>query len=443
MLMSVSQNKSYKQYLAEMDDHIDYIGPRALFDPNFIPKKYLPREKIAYYIDGVMGDAINDGYATNINLYGLQGSGKNLAIHHYLQWVMESNKVELGGSSSCKIHILHVDCNKRDDGQVLFQLVSQLGPLIHPMFSARKALELNSLTLWNLFKILIEKANRPVILHLQHSEVLTNIFVSKLFLFSKSCRNLQIFTTIDSGMQRYHFKQYEAMDHKLQFETYSISDIFTITNDRVKMAIPHQISEESIKLMVDFVGEFDINVPGASIRLLKELYPTINQYKEIQPEHIRVISQYNFDGFSLDAYQMADFVVNSSVEDRLFLENVINYFQKQQTYYIFMQDVKKAYKMMCDELGFPVIQDELKENLKKIVDNNILCLSKYYQNQTMIKTSKSKNNAYFLTIPIQEASELMEASFKNYFDMDEDPFVPLRKNNSDGFDENSDNEEFE
>ena len=66
-------------------DKIQYVGARSLFDPNFIPPVFIERKKKSDLLQGVITDAIEDQYSTNINFYGLEGIGKNLLVNNFLQ----------------------------------------------------------------------------------------------------------------------------------------------------------------------------------------------------------------------------------------------------------------------------------------------------------------------------------------------------------------------
>ena len=100
---------------------------------------------------------------------------------------------------------------------------------------------------------------------------------------------------------------------------------------------------------------------------------------------------------------MADYVVNTDIEDRLFLEYIVNYFQSNDRFYIPFAEIKKAYMMTCEELGYVAKNSEFKMSLEKILDAQIIRPSKTYKSASAIP--------HFLTLPLGEVSEIMNLSF--------------------------------
>ena len=62
---------------------------------------------------------------------------------------------------------------------------------------------------------------------------------------------MQIITTINTGLQRYSFKQFQGMDHRIQMGLYDIKNLEQITTDRSIMAFEKSLEPESINLIVD------------------------------------------------------------------------------------------------------------------------------------------------------------------------------------------------
>ena len=76
-------------------DKIPYVGPRAIFDPNFVPPVFFPQKSQSMLLQGIIQDALEDEYPTNVNLYGLKGTGKNLLVNHFLQWYQKTSSTEI------------------------------------------------------------------------------------------------------------------------------------------------------------------------------------------------------------------------------------------------------------------------------------------------------------------------------------------------------------
>ena len=397
---------------------IPFIGPKAIFDPNFIPPVYIPREKVAHQLEGIILDAMDDGYTTNVNLYGLKGVGKNLMINHFIEnLALEKNilsatvPLENGTKNPPtsaddleeQVLFMRVDCSQNNIDQTYLSIIDRLIQNLNISLDLAELIQQSTAKLWHVVKVLVRKVKYPVLLYLQNSEHLGRDYLTTFYAFSKQTRNLQLLTGINSGVQRYSFKHYADMDHRIQMDTYTLSELHRITDDRSKMAFKESISVEAVHMVVDYIQEFDLKVPGACINYLQEVYPIIQNNRELHAEDMRNISQFYFDGFSLDAFSMADYVVNTNIEDRLFLEYIVNYFQSHDRFYIPFNEIKQAYQMTCEELGFSPKNREFKVSLDKILDAQIIRPSKTYQSESAVP--------HFLTLPLGEVSEIMNMSF--------------------------------
>jgi Cdc6-like AAA superfamily ATPase len=432
--MAANQNNSYLEYINCMTNAnmLKYIGPKALFDTNFIPPTFVAREKQANLLQGVVMDAIEDKYATNVNLYGLKGVGKNLMIRHFLQWLKKSqiseeenesneefnSKSSKSNNPQKKLCIVQVNCEQKEIDQIFIQILMELIKHMEFKIDLQNLIKCNSTKLWNLFKVLMQKIKSPVLIYMQQSEFLDANYLSKLYSFAKNNHNLQIITSINTGSQRYNFRQYEGIDHRIRLDTYENSELKQITQDRSIMSFKKGLDSEAQDMVVDYVTDFDLKVPGSCINYLREVFPVIQQNGDILPENLRNISQYYFDGISLDALTMADFVMGTTIEDRLFLEYLVNFFRQVNNYYIPFTEIKKAYLMTGEELGFKYQKKEFLDSLKKITEAQIIRPSLYYLSKL---EGKMTNGVFiiphYLTLPIEEVNEIMNFSFGV-----EDPF---------------------
>ena len=186
--------------LISKSDKIQYVGARALFDPNFIPPVFIERKKKSELLHGVITDAIEDQYSTNINFYGLEGIGKNLLVNNFLQDIsIKQVKASLKGKSSRNdnnVYILRVDCSEKDIEQVFFTILGQLCSIIKLQLNFNEILNLTAVKLWNSLKLIMDRLENPVILFLQKSENISPFYLTKLFKYAKNSNKIQIITTI-------------------------------------------------------------------------------------------------------------------------------------------------------------------------------------------------------------------------------------------------------
>jgi hypothetical protein len=257
----------------------------------------------------------------------------------------------------------------------------------------------------------MDRLKNPVILFLQKSENISPFYLTKLYKYAKNSHKMQIITTINTGLQKYSFKQYQGMDHRIQMGLYDIKNLEQITMDRSIMAFEKSLEPDSISLIVDYISEYDLMVPGACINLLKEMYPIIHQNGNLTPEILRNTTQYYFDSYNLDAITFADFVISSSIEDRLFLEYLVDFFRSKNNFYIPFNEIRQAYSMTCEELGYEILDQEFFSSFRKITQAQVFCPSKIFRND-----GKRENNGvycvpHFLTLPVHEVNELLNVSF--------------------------------
>ncbi|MHA2001136.1 MAG: hypothetical protein ACTSVU_03500, partial [Promethearchaeota archaeon] len=388
-------------YHTSVADKIHYIGSRAIFDPNFVPPHFNPRVKKAQLIQGTISNAIEDEYSTNINLYGLKGSGKNLHINHFLDWLEHSGMNSSNSISTKPLHIIRVDCSQKDLGQLFFGMINELGKFLGLKLNLSDIMQMTPANQWNSFKLLIQKVKAPIIMYLHETEQLEPQYISKIFNFAKEAKNLQIITSINTGVQRYSFRQYNAMDHKIRMDTYETGELLNIVDQRSTMAFQNGLSVDTQKMVVDLVSEFDMQVPGSCVKMLCEINPIIQQKGDVTSEDLRELSQYFFDSYNIDSLSMADFVMNTSIEDRLFLDYLIGYFRLPSQFFIPFQEIKNAYRMSCEELGAQTRNKQFLQSFSKITKAHILRPCRHAITNNISRIQGVVPGPHLLTLPIK------------------------------------------
>ena len=69
----------------------DYIGPRAIFDPDYVPPKILFRKTEVNTLYSILTDSVNDEFPINILYQGIQGIGKKVIINKVLKDLIRDN----------------------------------------------------------------------------------------------------------------------------------------------------------------------------------------------------------------------------------------------------------------------------------------------------------------------------------------------------------------
>ena len=402
---NLSLNRGYDRVLSQMRNNqiVKYIGSKAIFEPNFIPPTFIPRLKQGKYLAGSIVDALEDNFSSITTIYGLQGSGKNLQINHFIQWLEDAHRTE---NNELNILTLRINCAQKPVEQIFFSLVEKISKQI-PIeklwnISIEKLWNIPMQKLWNVFKLLINKLEVPVIVYLQRAEHLPSNYLNKLFSFAKESNQLHILFTLNTGVEYYAFKQFHNLDHQIRFDLYEYDEIHSIIGDRAKMALQQPLQKENIDILVDTAFEYDIHVHGTSINLFKKLYPTIWNNSEFTAEEFRLTTQHHFEGFSLDYITIADFISNNSFENTLFLEYLMDQFHTGTDFYIPHNHIADIYHDVCDECGLGFTEGEFIKTMKQVMDLNILQKSRKIRNG---------QNQYYSPIPVLDIQEILNYSF--------------------------------
>ncbi|MHA1519489.1 MAG: hypothetical protein ACTSRK_04835 [Promethearchaeota archaeon] len=405
--------KTFNAYLSFLSDpsRISYVGPRAIFNHNFLPPKIIARPKKTEVIQGVIQDALEDNYTTNLTLYGLKGAGKNLMMNVIFQWFQLQNKEEKADKLSPII--LPVDCADQELGQIIFTILQELCQIMNIKLKLKEVLAWDTITLWNSFKLLLRKSKRPVILYMQKIEYVEDEIMEKFLNFAKSTKNLHVLSSINTGNQFYAFNQFSQLDHRVRLGILDKSELMDVVSQRSTMAFKNYMEPAALNLIIDYIIEYGTKVPGSCIDVLKRIYPIIEEKGEILAEDIRRIIQYHFEGVTIDSLAMADYVMKTSIEERLFLDYLINHFRNPAQFYIKKEEITRAYKMTAEELGFSVRSMEFGTRFQNITDAQILRPSHFVPmdpsqpNQNDVLPSRN----HYLSLPVEEVNQIIDMSF--------------------------------
>ncbi len=406
---------TYEAYLHKFENkkNLRFIGPQAIFNPHFIPPINYLKKKKARLIKGIIDNAIEDEFSTNISVYGLQGMGKNLHILQYLLWLgqCQQNLIRNKEIFEPFVQIVQIDCSDKSINQFFFSLIQNVAEKFHISLDFQQLLLMTPPDLWSTFKLIIQKVSTPCILYLHKSEYLEENYLSKFFIFAKERKSLQILTSLNTGVQKYSFNNYREMDHRIRIESYTPNELWNIMQQRTIMAFKQPIEDETLDLMANVVYDYDLNVPGAYINILRAINPYMQQSGQITPKEIREISQFHFDGFDIDAFQISEYVMNTSIEDRLFLDYLVNTFAEKSKHFISQPEVYSAYLMSCEELGYQALQNEFVERFAKIIQTNLFSPVRFLKTGKNPTQWNPKDQSYYLTIPLEDAQEIIELAF--------------------------------
>ncbi|MHA1777676.1 MAG: hypothetical protein DRO88_04875 [Promethearchaeia archaeon] len=389
-----------------------YVGPRAIFNPHYIPPKILVQRKKAELVYGILKDALEDEYSSNLTVYGLQGAGKNLLINLIFQWLSAHDViVDIGKNSP--IIILN-DCKDQALGQFLFNILQNLNDKLAHQLDLQESLQWDAITMWNTFKYLVKKSPRSIILYLSQIESMEEGVIAKVLNFAKSLDKLHVVTTINTGNHFYAFNQYSGLDHRILMNSLRSSDLYEITRQRADMAFHPWLEKDAIKLIVDYIIEYGTKVPGSCISMLKHLYPIVEEQGNLTAEDIRKVSQYYFEGVSIDSLTITDYIMQTRWEERLFLDYLVNYFQNSSRFYIPGKEIQRAYQMTAEEMGFTQKSHDMLQMLTNITRSEILLPSHFSQKSGADKIwveDQATLSLHYLSMPVEEVNQVLEFGF--------------------------------
>ncbi|MFW9937869.1 MAG: hypothetical protein ACFFD5_09480, partial [Candidatus Thorarchaeota archaeon] len=71
--------------IVEPNHSKSYIGPKAIFDPNYVPKQILFRSQEVHSLYSILNDSFSDNFCLNILYQGIQGIGKKVIVNRVLK----------------------------------------------------------------------------------------------------------------------------------------------------------------------------------------------------------------------------------------------------------------------------------------------------------------------------------------------------------------------
>lgn len=408
-----------------------FVGPRALYDKFYVPDRLVDRKKEEDSLYGLLNDAIIDQFSTQVSLFGLKGVGKTVLVNKSLKKMTEQESIKYEKN----IFAIYVNCESKDLEQILFTIINTLAKKLNYELNPDVILNSDANNLWNLFKLFISKMNQQIILFLDSTEYLNPNIVNKICNFAKTESIILI--------QSYNVPKSSPLlidifqpDYKLELGIYSNKGLLEIGQDRCKVAIKNPVDDELLKYVVDVTSLFDKKIPGSVMKVLRDLYPLLEHNRIIDTTQVRDVCRYQFEGFSIDELGIADFISESDILDRVFLDNICGYFIRSNNYYIPAMELQQNYQLACESLEESVSLSKYQSCLKQMQYVSLLIPSTLGQtsipsddpsvNLTMNKnpnmkknikpslSNKLNTNAYFITISPEILNEMLNVAFGSF-----------------------------
>jgi len=385
--------------MAKAKSYGNYIGPRAIFDQNFIPPQILHRQKEEHSLFSVMNDAITDDFGINILYQGIDGIGKKVIVNKVFNDLLNQDHLT---SYNYKIK---VDCKEKKLEDLIISLLGEMNRVYDFKLDFQQVLNSNLTDLWNLFKLACQKVNYNLLIAFYNVEHLNPEIFKKFLHFGKE-KNMILISTINKVLKPAAYDLLGCFDLKFNLNYFSYNQLCEILHQRIALAYSVNLETDLVEFITDLIFEHYVPVPGKGVDILRELYLLLNSKKDYKEDGLYEIIQNQFDPLQMsDEYSLLTYISEESFLTIIFLDNLSNFFLKDTRYYISSQELKELYQISCESLDYDISLEELES------------LINMFQNIGILSTSKKNlfnNSRYFIIIPPKQLKAIVDALFTKF-----------------------------
>ena len=374
----------------------NYVGPKAIFDQNFIPPQILHRQKEEHSLFSVMNDAITDDFGINILYQGIEGLGKKVIVNKVLNDLQNQDYLT---SDNYKIK---VDCKEKKLEELIISLLSEMNRIYNFKLDFQQVLSSNLTDLWNLFKFACQKVEYNLLISFNNAEHLNPEIFKKFLLFGKE-KKMVLISTINKVLKPSSYDLLGCFDLKINLNYFSYNQLCEILHQRIALGYTVNLETDLVEFITDLIFEHYVPVPGKGVDILRELYLLFNSKKDYRDYGLYEIIQKQFDPLQMsDEYSLLTYISEEDFLTIIFLDNLSNFFLKNTRYYINFQELKELYQVSCESLDYNSSLEEF-ENLINM-----------FQNIGILSTSKKDlftSSRYFIIVPPKQLKAIVDALF--------------------------------
>jgi len=385
--------------IAKSKSYGNYIGPRAIFDQNFIPPKILHRKQEEHSLFSVMNDAITDDFGINIIYQGIEGIGKKVIINKVINDLLNQDK------NFSYIYKIKVDCKEKKLEELIISLLSEMNRVYNFNLDFQQILNSNLPNLWNLFKLATQKVDYNLLIAFNNIEHLNPEIFKKFLHFGKE-KNMILISTINKVLKPAAYDLLGCFDLKINLNYFSYNQLCEILHQRIALAYKVNLETDLVEFITDLIFEHYVPVPGKGVDILRELYLLLNSKKDYKECGAYEIVQNQFDPLQMsDEYSLLTYISEEDLLTIIFLDNLSNFFLKNTRYYISFQELKELYQISCESLDYNISLEEFESVINMYQNIGILSLS---------KKNLFNNSRYFLIIPPKHLKAIVDALFTQF-----------------------------
>ncbi|MCK4369833.1 MAG: hypothetical protein KAW03_02085 [Candidatus Lokiarchaeota archaeon] len=393
--------------IAKSNLNNNYIGTKALFDPNFIPPRLLYRKKEEDSLFSILNDSISDEFCLNILYQGINGIGKKAVINKVLNDLLNQNK------DFIQINNVFVDCKEKNIEEVIFSLLSEIITFSNINIDLRSILNSDISNLWNTFKFISNKVDSHLFFIFNNIEYLEPEIFNKFLQFSREA-NITLISTANKIIRPGTIDLLSEFDFKNRLNFFTYHELYAILKQRVLLSFSHEIDNQLIQYITDLICEQYVPVPGKGIDILRDIYPILKNKNNISNFELLEICQNEFDNFQIsDEFSMFYYLSEEDILTVIFLDNLSNYFMRKMNYYISLEELQELYEISCETLEYNKNFNEFRKLTEELLNIGIIKTSK--QTLSKFNTHNSltnvNNNLFFILINPKQIKVIIDTIF--------------------------------
>jgi len=384
-----------------------YIGPKALFDPEYVPPSLLYRKSEEQSLISILNDSISDNFYLTILYQGIQGIGKKVIVNKVLDDLTTKIKEQNN------FYKIVIDCNDKSVEELLVSFIIELSKYSNQDCDLNSLLRSNLSSLWNILKLMRKKINQNIILTLNNTETLQSVIYNKIIHFCKEFK-ITLISTMNNVIYPKTLDIISEFDLKKKLNFFTFNELFDILNQRVKLAFYQEIDDELIQFITDLIFEHYVPVPGKGIDILRNLYPVLKNQKSLNNYELHDISIFQFDTMPLiDEFTMLNYLVEEDILTIIFLDNFSNFFKHKMNFYITFKELRELFDISCESLDYTKHIDEFHEIVKKMINIGILKISKknYFMHNLNLFSNIKSDDLFFILLNPRDLTTLIDTIF--------------------------------
>jgi Cdc6-like AAA superfamily ATPase len=371
-----------------------YVGPRAIFDPNYIPPQLLFRKRELKSLNSILTDSLYDEFSLNILYQGITGIGKKSIVNKVLEDLSVENK------NSTPFQTISIDCKEKTPEELIISLLAEMIKESNLNFNLNSLLNSRISYLWNAFKLASRRLTQDsyLLIIFNNIEYLEPETFRKFLHLGKEL-NISIISTINNVLRTSTLDIISEFDQKKKLEFFTYNELFSILKQRASLTFLHEVDKELIELITDLIFEYYVPVPGKGIDIFRDIYPSLKDQRFIKHYELLELSQNHFDtSGSIDEFSMLTYLSEEDLLTIIFLDNLTNHFINKSNYYITSKELKELYDVSIESLEYEKDSTEFKKLIEMLEKIGILSPSKKSIIDQQYISNEPLNCIYFFMI---------------------------------------------